>query len=172
MANDTPPASEGSNGTVVPDRSDNFLLSTPFLAALTVVLAIAMMLGSLVLIKRLRRRRRRNGPSAGHQVLGAWAEVTDRLLEVGVAVDRTMTAKEVLALSAPLMAPRATERLTVMVPFVTNALYSPDPPQPEWAEEMWDHADAFHHEVLEGQEWYRGTVALLNPRPLLGAGRR
>ena len=172
VANDTPPASEGSNGTVVPDRSDNFLLSTPFLAALTVVLAIAMMLGSLVLIKRLRRRRRRNGPSAGHQVLGAWAEVTDRLLEVGVAVDRTMTAKEVLALSAPLMAPRATERLTVMVPFVTNALYSPDPPQPEWAEEMWDHADAFHHEVLEGQQWYRGTVALLNPRPLLGAGRR
>ena len=78
-----------------------------------------------------------------------------------------MTAKEVVAVSAERVPQTAADRLGVMVPLVTFALYSPIPPTESAAAEMWTHADAFHREVLEGKRWYQGTVALLNPRPLL-----
>ncbi len=154
-------------------RNDSVLLSTPVLAVLTLLTAILMLLLTLVVLKRMRRRRRRHQASTSRQVLGAWAEVTDRLLEVGVTVDRSMTAKEVVSVSSPRLPDRAADRLDVMVPLVTFALYSPIPPTDSAAAEMWTHADAFKREVLEGQQWYRGTVALLNPRPLLlGVNRR
>lgn len=147
--------------------AEPFLLSTPVLALLTLLVAILMLLVALILMKRIRRQRRRRGDSTTGQVLGAWAEVTDRLLEVGVVVDRAMTAKEVVAVSAERVPQTAADRLGVMVPLVTFALYSPIPPTESAAAEMWTHADAFHREVLEGKRWYQGTVALLNPRPLL-----
>lgn len=163
-----------ATGGVFSEQAERpFYLAAPFLATVTVLVTLAMLLAILVLSKRLRRRRRRNSASTTNQVLGAWAQVTDRLLEVGVNVDRSMTAKEVVAASSPLVSDRATDRLAVMVPFVTVALYSPVPPSAEGAAEMWEHADAFHREVLDGKQWYRGTVALLNPRPLLlGVTRR
>jgi hypothetical protein len=137
------------------------------------IISLMMLFGTLVVLKRLRRRRRRRGRSTTHQVLGAWAEVTDRLLEVGVALDRSMTAKEVVAASSTRVSGRAVDRLSTMVPLVTFAIYSPVPPANDAVSEMWQHADAFHREVLEGSNWYRGAVALLNPRPLiLGVTRR
>ncbi len=145
-------------------------LSTTLITLLVAIAIVGSAVGGMVLLKRIRRRRRRRRPSPTERVLGAWAEVTDRLIEIGIPLDRTMTARDVLELSAPQVAVRASERLGVMVPFVTSALYSPEPPEEDWAREMWDHADAFHHEVLEGLQWYRGPVATLNPRPLLVGG--
>jgi len=163
-----------TGGGTSEQRADHpALLSTPVLAAATLILVVVMVLASLIAFKRIRRHRRRNSPSTTDQVLGAWAEVTDRLLEIGVGLDRSMTAKEVAQTSAPLVSVRASERLDVMAPLVTVALYSPEPPSQEGAAEMWAHVDAFQREVLEGKQWYQGTVALLNPRPLLtGLSRR
>ncbi|MEZ5231340.1 MAG: DUF3488 and transglutaminase-like domain-containing protein [Acidimicrobiales bacterium] len=173
-----PPAS-GSNGTGDGSTfrgsqpSEPLLLSTPVLALFTLLAALAMLLVALIVLKRMRRSRRRRSSSTTRQVLGAWAEVTDRLLEVGVVVDRSMTAKEVVLTSSGRVPEPAADRLEVMVPLVTFALYSPIPPTESAAAEMWSHADAFHREVLDGKQWYRGTVALLNPRPLLlGVNRR
>lgn len=161
------PPNAASNPDIERPEPARDRLSTPLLAALTLLLAIVMLLVGLVVLKRLRRARRRKGASSTEQVLGAWAVVTDRLLEVGVAVDRSMTAKEVVETSTPQLSARAADRLGAMVPHVTFALYSPVAPGHEVAAAMWEHADAFHREALEGKEWYRGPVALLNPRPLL-----
>ena len=172
-----PAATDGTGntaGATFTEQSDRSVwLSTPMLALFTVLATFILLLAALVIFKRLRRRKRRNGASTTDQVLGAWAEVTDRLLEVGVPLDRSMTAKEVLTVSSTRLSAQATDRLNTMVPYVTLALYSPVEPSIDGASEMWVHANAFHQEVLEGSKWYRGTVALLNPRPVLvNAARR
>jgi transglutaminase-like putative cysteine protease/heme exporter protein D len=164
----------GTGGTTPADDGpvDHPLLSTPALAAYTLLATVVLLAMLLLVMKRLRRRRRRRAPSTAEQVLGAWAEVTDRLLEAGVEVDPAMTAREVVAVSAPLVPATATARLGAMVPHVTVALYSPEPPTPQGAAEMWDLADRFGGEVLDGRPWYSGIVARLNPRPLLGRRTR
>ncbi len=163
--------SAGSNGAGSDNTNsaDNrtVWISTTLVVLLVAISVVGLIVGGLVVLKRLRRRRRRRRPSPTERVLGAWAEVTDRLIEIGIPLDRTMTARDVLELSTPQVATRASERLGAMVPFVTSALFSPEAPEEAWAREMWEHADAFHHEVLEGLQWYRGPVATLNPRPLL-----
>ncbi|MFN0028423.1 MAG: transglutaminaseTgpA domain-containing protein [Acidimicrobiales bacterium] len=163
--------SEGSNGAGADNAgafdSTTAWWSTTLVVLLALIAVLGSVVGGLVLVKRLRRRRRRRRASPTDRVLGAWAEVTDRLIEIGIPLDHTMTARDVLELSSTQVAARASERLGAMVPFVTSALYSPEPPEEAWAREMWEHADAFHHEVLEGLQWYRGPVASLNPRPLL-----
>jgi transglutaminase-like putative cysteine protease len=151
-------------------RRDAPLLSTPILVVLVLVTAGLMLLVVLLVAKALRRhRRRRAHQSTVLQVLGAWADVTDRLLELGVPVQRSMTAKEVVAISADRVAVEARERLESMAPIVTVALFAPVSPTMEGAQEMWLHADAFRREVLRGQPWYQAVFAYVNPRPLFGS---
>lgn len=149
-------------------EQDKPALSAGWLAVLTLLATLILLLVVLIVAKMLLRRSlRRSSAGAAEQVLGAWAAVTDRLLEVGVPVARSMTAREVVAASRPVVAPVATDRLDAMVPLVTLALYAPVPPAEDRAEEMWAHADAFHREVLTGQRWWSALRAWLNPRPLL-----
>lgn len=149
-------------------KPDRPFLSGTVLAIFALALAIVFVLAALVIAKALllRHRRRREDPAA--QVLGAWASVKDRLVEVGVPVASSMTAKEITAAATDeQVAPEAVERLHAMVPLVTLALYAPAAPAPERAQEMWAHADAFRREVLIGQPWWTNFAVVLNPKPLV-----
>ncbi len=160
-----------SSGGSEPDEP---LLSGPILGVLALLLAFVLAMLAMLLAKALllRHRRRRENPAA--QVLGAWASVTDRLIEVGVPIDPSMTAREVVwAAGDRSVAPEAVERLHAMVPLVTLALYAPAEPPRERALEMWKHADAFRREVLIGQPWWTAMTVALNPKPLVNSlGRR
>ena len=68
--------------------------------------------------------------------------VVDRLLEVGVPLERSLTAREVAGRSIEYVSPAAQARLYEMVPLVTAALYAPSSPPEERAELMAAHADA------------------------------
>lgn len=165
------PASAGSTGGAS-GRADG--PGSALLVGVAALLAIGVLVPlGLVVLKRGRRRRRRNQPSTAEQVLGAWAEVTDRLLEIGLDIDRSMTAKDVLATAGPRLSPPAAELLAAMVPLVGVALYSPDGPDSTAATMMWTHAEAFRSALHDGDEWYRSTLARVSPRPLLsGVTRR
>ncbi len=161
-------SSSGSRTTPAGGPGSALLLVGAVLLATAVLVPL-----SLVVLKGGRRRRRRHHPSTAEQVLGAWAEVTDRLLEIGIDVDRTMTAKDVLATAEPRLSPHAVELLTAMVPLVSVALYSPEAPDPTAATMMWTHAETFRSALRDGERWYRGTLARISPRPLLsGVTRR
>ncbi len=175
MVGSETPASSGASPASTENRTDLANRALPALAlfGVTIVLGLALVPAGLIILKRLRRRRRRRYCSTSDQVLGAWSEVTDRLLEVGVDVTPTMTAKEVLAITAPKISDRAAQGLSAMVPLVGLALYGPEPPTPTGAATMWGLADAFCVEILDGSRWYRSAVARLNPKPLLaGLTRR
>jgi hypothetical protein len=167
-----PPA--GSSEEVSPEPLDAPEPLNSGLVALLAVLALAAgavagLLGAKAIL-RSRRRRRARTPS--QEVLGAWAEVTDRLLEVGVDLDRSMTAREVVDRSAPRVPEPARERLDAMVPIVSYAVFAPVEPDAEWVAEMRSQADGFSRAVLSGRPLPRRALAALSPKPLLYNVRR
>lgn len=143
---------------------------------LLVVAAFVILLLALPLllpaVKALvRRRRRRRAHTSAERILGSWAEVVDRLLEVGVPLERSLTAREVAGRSIEYVSPAAQARLYEMVPLVTAALYAPSAPPDERAELMAAHADAFATEVVADRPMTARVAAALNPKPLLYARR-
>lgn len=151
-----------------PDRLNGGLVALLALLALLAG-AVAGLLGSKAL---LRRRRRRNARTPSQEVMGAWAEVTDRLLEVGVDLDRSMTARQVVDRSADRVSAPAMARLDAMVPLVTFAVFAPVEPEANRVAEMRAHVDDFGKEVLAGRPLPRRALAALSPRPLLYSVKR
>lgn len=143
-------------------------LSTAWSIMLGLLLAAVTGVFCLPLAKVLRRRLRRGrARTPADRVIGAWAEVTDRLLEVGVPLKRSMTTRQVIELSAAQLGSSAGEQLDVIAPAVTEALFAPEQPEDSVADQVAEQADAFRRSVSAGQPWHRRVVAWFNPRPLL-----
>ncbi|MPY92908.1 MAG: hypothetical protein GEV08_07505 [Acidimicrobiia bacterium] len=151
-----------------PERLNSGLVALLALMALAAG-GVAGLLGAKAL---MRRRRRRNVRTPSQEVLGTWAEVTDRLLEVGVALDRSMTAREVVDRCVERVPDLARARLDAMVPHVTYAVFAPVEPGPERVAEMRSQADEFGRAVLAGRRLPQRALAALSPRPLLYSVRR
>ncbi|MGI5151724.1 transglutaminaseTgpA domain-containing protein [Plantactinospora sp. CA-294935] len=109
------------------------------------------------------RRRRRAGAAA---VVGAWAEVRDRLRAHGVPVSAGMTVRD-LATSAVAIADRTTvddiRRLAVVV---DRALWSPAAPGEQDGRQAWAAVRAVRR-GLARRGWRARLRALLDPRVLL-----
>ena len=155
------PAEDTSGG--LPTR---LLVVAAFVALL---LALPLLLPAVKALMRHRRRRRAH--TSAERILGAWAEVVDRLLEVGVPLERSLTAREVAGRSIEYVSPAAQARLYQMVPLVTAALYAPTSPSDERAELMAAHTEAFATEVVADRPMTSRVAAALNPKPLLYARR-
>jgi transglutaminase-like putative cysteine protease len=138
-------------------------------AFLLLVLALPFLLIGLKALVRRRRRRRARNPA--EQVLGAWAEVVDRLLEVGVPLEKSLTAREVAGRSIEFVSPGAQRLLYEMVPLVTAALFAPSGPSPERAALMYELVEQFGREIVTNRPMASRMVAALNPKPLLYARR-
>jgi len=177
-ANDEPVATQG--GEYVLERArprvvgpglgnlstpDPGLLSGPLLSVAIALGGLVLLLAMLIILKVLRRRSRRTGLSPTDQILGAWAEVADRLLELGVGVPDSQTAKEVASTNAAVLGPAPTARLNAMIPLVTTAIYAPHEPTDLDAEEMWTHVRAFRQELYAERTKFTEAMAFLNPRP-------
>jgi len=155
------PAEDTSGG--LPTR---LLVVAAFVALL---LALPLLLPAVKAF--MRRRRRRRAHTSAERILGSWAEVVDRLLEVGVPLERSLTAREVAGRSIEYVSPAAQARLYEMVPLVTAALYAPSSPSDERAELMAAHAEAFATEVVADRPMTSRMAAALSPKPLLYARR-
>jgi hypothetical protein len=145
------------------DGLSNRVLALIALAALVISLPLCL-LGAKALVRRRRRKRAR---TAAQQVLNAWSEVIDRLLEVGVPLQRSMTARDVAGGSIEFVSSSASALLYQMVPLVTAALFAPSEPSDERAWQMRALADAFAREVMAERSVSGRVAAALSPRPLL-----
>jgi transglutaminase-like putative cysteine protease len=136
-----------------------------------VVLAVALPLWMLALKALVRLRRRRRARTTSQQILNSWAEAVDRLLEVGVPLQHSMTAREVAGRSIEYVSPAATALLYEMAPLVTTTLYAPSEPAPERAARMAELVNAFSREVTANHKLTGRLAAALSPKPLLYARR-
>ena len=165
-----PPAELGPSEST--DEPDDSGISARILVLLTLVLLLAALpLMPLMLKAARRRRRRRAAHTTTQQVLGLWADVIDRLLEIGVPLQRSLTAREVAGRSIEYVSPEASARLYAMAPLVTAAVFAPSEPSEERALQMRALADAFAADVAANQNVSSRVAAALSPRPLLYARR-
>jgi transglutaminase-like putative cysteine protease len=88
----------------------------------------------LLKVARALRRRRRTGSAA---VVGAWAEVRDRLRAHGVAVTSGMTVRDLAVAAADVVDDRARAGLSTVARSVDHALWSGAVVSPEDSREAW-----------------------------------
>ncbi|MEV6632039.1 transglutaminaseTgpA domain-containing protein [Actinoplanes sp. NPDC051470] len=109
------------------------------------------------------RRRRRDGAAA---VLGAWAEVRDRLRAYGVPVTPGMTVRDLGAAAGPVADDGTVAEIRTLAKTVDRTLWSGARPADEEVVRAWTSVRA-----VRGGLARRGRLArvraLLNPRPLL-----
>jgi hypothetical protein len=101
-------------------------------------LALSLIIGLPVVRYVRRRRRRRAKQSAEARVLGAWAELVDRLREAGLPVTATVTIGDIVAMSRKIDADlgAASIRLATLT---SRALYAATPSTQQEGDVAWDH---------------------------------
>jgi len=121
-ADDDAEAGSGSSGWGA--LATWFTRITTAIALVGVPLALAI--GALLAVKSLRRRRRLRSTDPAQAVRGAWANVTDALVDAGLEIDEAWTDDRIAAMGAPLVgtAPPALARLAAMS---TAATFGPPP---------------------------------------------
>ncbi|MFI2758912.1 DUF3488 and transglutaminase-like domain-containing protein [Streptomyces echinatus] len=141
------------------------------LIVLGILLALAIVVPTLIALEKGRRRRgRRTGPPS-RQIVGAWRTSTDRLMETGMPVPRSLTALEVAGRAEHRLGETAAP-VAVLAPLVTEAVFSPAEPAPEAVAQAWQ-ADAALRSALRRDRGAAATVvAWFDPRPLIAGSRQ
>jgi hypothetical protein len=111
------------------------------LAAVLLILGIAVL--ALTLAAWRRSDRRRHDPDTRRRVLGAWTEALERLTAAGIRRRPSATSLEFALRQAPALgAGAAGPPLMGLARLHTAAMYSPDAPSREDADEAWSEVDA------------------------------
>lgn len=134
--------------------------------------ALAVLVVVLIVAEKARRRwRRRTASSNAGKVLGAWQEAIDRLIERGVPVTASLTARE--------MADRAVATLGVpagavigLAPLATAAVYAPREPDDAAVTEAWRLEAQLRNQLYPRSQSLLWMRARLDPRPLLRGTRQ
>jgi hypothetical protein len=140
------------------------------LLVLAGLIALAIALPIAVIVEKVRRRSRRRVGSRASRIMGAWRETTDRLIEHGVGVPRSMTAKEVAALAEEQLGESAVA-VGVLAPLVTSAVFCPAEPQDDQVREAWELHRRFRRDLRRGRGVLSVARAKFDPRPLYAGGR-
>jgi protein-glutamine gamma-glutamyltransferase len=99
--------------------------------------ALILLFGMLIATRLVRRRiRRSSGWRAEVRVLGAWAEVVDRLRELGAPVASTTTINDIVYM-ATAIDPELGENVRVIADLTAIALHAPDGSVPDEATQAW-----------------------------------
>lgn len=158
------PTSGGASGTAAPAAAAASVGRTIWVA---LALAGAILLVPVLLVvgeKQRRRWSRRRSHTPAAQVAGAWREVEDRLVERGLTVRASSSALEV-ANSGPEVPGQAIGSIAVLA---STALYAPEEPTAEVADNAWKLARQARRELGAGLPWWRRLEMSVNPRPLFG----
>lgn len=127
----------------------------------------ALVGGVIVLLKRRRANRRRSTGSPRDRLLAAWAEVLDRLRELGVVVPASHTPTEVTERARALMDGLGRTALLMLAAGVDRALFGPEEPSEHEVAEAWTQARRAGDGIARSVSWPRRLGAKLDPRPLL-----
>lgn len=151
--------------TTVPAADDGGA-STPLVVLVAVLAALVLVtvVGAAVtvVVKRRRTHRRRHAADARDRVIGAWHDVLERSVELGVNATDARTVEEVVASMEPL-----TTSLAGLYRPVSRALYDDAPLDAADAAQAWRARDRFVSAARRSLGARRRLVALVDPRPLL-----
>jgi transglutaminase-like putative cysteine protease len=127
-------------------------------------LAVVLIAGPLVIVTAKRRRtaRRRHNGSPRQQVLGAWHDVLDRFVEIGVSDPRQRTVEELVEYSQP-----ATPILAGLYRPVNRALYDDREPADTDPAQAWKSRDRFVRAIRKDTSLRSRIRWAVDPRPLL-----
>ncbi|SDY98776.1 protein of unknown function [Amycolatopsis xylanica] len=137
------------------------------------VLAALLLLGVvLILAEKARRRwRRRAAPTNAGKVLGAWQEAVDRLIERGVPVSASLTAKETADRAVAVLGVAA-GAVVGLAPLATAAVYAPREPDEAAVAEAWQLESQLRTQLYPRSQSLLWMRARLDPRPLLRGNRQ
>jgi transglutaminase-like putative cysteine protease len=165
--NDTPlPGSQpivDPHLTSGPGTRERVITTSVIVAGVLVALFLLTLLG--IVLEKARRRARRRMGSGNDRIVGAWREVTDRLVEHGVDIPRSLTAAEAAAHAEEQLGEPA-RAVAVLAPMVTAAVYYPGEPLEDNVREAWELSGQFRRDLRRSRGMLRATRAKFDPRPL------
>jgi Transglutaminase-like superfamily/TgpA N-terminal domain len=129
-------------------------------ATLAVVLIAGPLLIVIVKRRRTTRLRRQGGPR--QQVLGAWHDVLDRLVEIGVANPQQQTVEELVEHSEPM-----TSALAGMFRPVSRTLYDDSEPAEGDPAQAWRARDRFVKATRKNTSILWRVRWAVDPRPIV-----
>jgi hypothetical protein len=150
------------NNRTVPD----VLLGAAVTGALAIVVVLSTLFGVLI-VKWDRRRRRHNAANQRDRITGAWAEALERLREAGVSPRVSATPVEfAMRHAAAHGAGAAGPPLMDLARLQTAALFAPDAPSPEEADDAWEQVHLIENALRHATRWSRRWRRRLDPRSL------
>ena len=167
---DVRPNSGGDQGATVDPSLTVEGTSLPRLVLLVLaVVGATLLLGSglVVIAKRLRRRARLGASGTARQVLGAWAEALDRLVEHGYRAPASSTAAEVAQRLSARFDPDVARPMDVMAPLVAAAVFAPGPPSRADAKSAWSCEAELARTLGARRPALLRLPRYADPRPLL-----
>jgi len=162
------PAKVDPNLSSGPGTGAKVLAGSLIGAGVLVVVILLTLLG--IVIEKVRRRYRRRLGSGNDRIVGAWREVTDRLVERGIPVPRSLTAVEAAAHAEEQLGEPA-RSVAVLAPIVTAAVFYPGEPLEDNVRDAWDLSTQFRRDLRRSRGMLRALRALFDPRPLVYAWR-
>jgi hypothetical protein len=130
------------------------------------LIALALIIGSIVGLKRLRRRRRRSQGSPAHRLAGAWEELLDHARDYGHRAPANATRREqAIALGLPGLGESAR--------WADNTMFGRAMPSDGDVDRYWNHTDVVKRQLSDSRtRWERIRAALnvvtIRPKRLLG----
>ena len=133
----TPPPSARSSHTRA------HALTLAFVVLVLILGAFVLFVLGLAIRAWRRTGRRRHDPDDRRRVLGAWTEALERLAAAGIERRPSTTSLEFALRQAPALgAGAAGPPLMSLARLHTAAMYSPDPPTADEADEAWSEVDS------------------------------
>lgn len=151
-----------------PGTGERILTGTVIAAIALAVLIVLLLIG--VLVEKQRRRFSRRRGTGKERIVGAWREATDRLVERGIPVPRSLTAAE-LAVHAGSQVGEPARSVAVLAPILTAAVFHPGEPDPDTVREAWELSTRFRRDLYRSMGFVRALRARLDPRPLVHGWR-
>ena len=136
---------------------------------LALLVLAAAVLGLVVVAAKGARRRRRRSGSPADQITGAWDEVLDRLLEVGMSVPPSLTHRQVIQAAAARFGTDTVLPMRAMEADLTRAVFGPVEPTSEMADSAWQRAIEFEENVAMSIGKRRALLARLSLQPFLAS---
>jgi TgpA N-terminal domain/Transglutaminase-like superfamily len=127
-----------------------------------VLVMFVLLIGARLVRRRFRRSR---GWPADVRVLGAWAEVVDRLRELGAPVAATTTTDD-LVYMATEMDEELGDQVRVIADLAARSLHAPTDPGHAEGDLAWDQLDVIESRIASVRGRYTRAIRLLDPRPL------
>lgn len=132
------------------------------LAAGVIVLVVVALVAARVVRRRLRHRA---GGRAEARTLGAWAELVDRLRELGAPISATTTVDDV-AYMAELLDERLGAEARALGALASAALHGPGRPDPESGDAAWAHLHAAEEVIVQRRGRRITVLRYVDPRVL------